>query len=421
MDRRTARELLTGCLDAALAAVEPERAVATKLVPAAVAGRTVVFGLGKAAPAMARGAALAFGSGHLDGIAVSNHRGRVPRGIKLMIGGHPIPNHHSLEAGRALLEAAASLTEEDLAVVLISGGGSALAEVPVAGVTITDLARTNGALLRSGADILQVNTVRRRLSRLKGGGLAAAIAPALVETLVISDVVGDSLETIASGPTVAASDLPGDALELVERLGIPALLPGAVLVALAQPPQPHGPPPQQSITVIAGGSVAAHAAAAEAHRRGFPATVVDTRLSGEASQAAGRVLDRSRVGISVFAGETTVTVVGDGVGGRNHEAALAAATLIEGHPGVFFLAAGTDGIDGMTDAAGAFADGTTVHRSRDLGLIASEALGRNDAGSFFAELGDQVTTGPTGTNVGDIWLVLRTDESGAVLSTHALE
>lgn len=407
MDRGTARELLTGCFAAAVAAVEPERAVAANLAPGPVPGRIVVFALGKAAPAMVRGAALALGPGPLEGIAVSNRGDEVPPAIKLMIGGHPHPDQGSLEAGHALLEAAAALTEEDLAVVLISGGGSAVAEVPVVGVAIADLARANEVLLRSGADILQTNVIRRRLSRLKGGGLAAAIAPARVETLMISDVVGDSFEAIASGPTIAPADPTGAALEVVDRLGVKALLPEAVLVALADPPPALGPLPQQDIKVIAAGSVAAHAAAAEAQRRGFPATVVDTRLTGEASQAAAEALARSRGSISVFAGETTVTVVGDGVGGRNHEAALAAATLLEGHRDVFFLAAGTDGIDGMTDAAGAFADGTTVARARALGLSAAEFLDRNDAGTFFAEMGDQITTGPTGTNVGDIWLVLR--------------
>jgi len=408
MDRHDARELLTGCFDAALAAVDPEQAVAANLASRPVAGRTVVFALGKAAPAMARGAARALELETLEGIVVSNHEDLVPSGLKLRIGNHPIPGQPSLEAGEALLDLAASLDEDDLAVVLISGGGSALAEVPVPGVTIADLARTNEVLLRSGADIIDTNIVRRRLSCFKGGGLATAIAPAQVVTLVISDVVGDALGSIASGPTVAGTDADDAALEVIERFGVKASLPLAVVTALQQAPQDSGPVPQQQIKVVASGPVAAHAAAAEAQRRGFPATVMDTRIAGEASVTAGEVLSRSKGSVSVFAGETTVNVTGDGMGGRNHEAALAAAVIIDGDPQVFFLAAGTDGIDGMAEAAGAFVDGTTVTRARALGLDADESLERNDAGTFFAETGDRLVTGPTGTNVGDLWLVLRT-------------
>ncbi|MEA2002147.1 MAG: DUF4147 domain-containing protein, partial [Actinomycetota bacterium] len=371
--------------------------------------RTVVFALGKAALAMSWGAATALGTERLEGLVVSNYEDRVPEGTKLMIGSHPIPDQSSIEAGEALLDLAASLDEEDLAIVLISGGGSALAEVPVPDVTVADLAVTNEVLLRSGADILETNVVRRRLSRLKGGGLAAAIAPAPMVALVVSDVVGDSLVAIASGPTIAATDAEGAAWEVIDRFGVRNLLPESVVAALQQTPQPLGPMPQQEIKVIASGPVAAHAAAAEAQRRGFPATVVDTRIAGEALVTAGEVLSRSKGSVSVFAGETTVSVTGDGIGGRNHEAALAAATIIDGNPHVYFLAAGTDGIDGMAQAAGAFVDGTTVTRARALGLDAAEALERNDSGTFFGEMGDQLITGPTGTNVGDLWLVLRTN------------
>ena len=166
---------------------------------------------------------------------------------------------------------------------------------------------------------------------------------------------------------------------------------------------------RQNIRLVATGSVAAHAAAARAEELGYPATVVDTRLEGDAAAAASEVLARATATVSVFAGETTVHVTGGGRGGRNQEAALVAATLIDGRSDVFFLAAGTDGIDGTTSAAGAIVDGTTLTRSRALGLSASGALDDNDSGSFFERLGDQITTGPTGTNVGDLWLVLRTN------------
>jgi hydroxypyruvate reductase len=409
MDRRAARRLLLSCFEAALAAVDPERAVASSLSPQDVRGELVVLALGKAAPAMTRGAAQALGLEELNGVAVSNHPDDVPPGIELIIGGHPVPNERSYEAGRALLHEAHRLGQGDLAVVLISGGGSALAEVPVPGIEIADIAHTSLLLLRSGADIYQTNVVRRRLSQFKGGRLAEAIAPARLVTLVISDVVGDLAGVVASGPTIATTDEPGDALEVVRQLGIDGQLPEPVVAALVSPPHQISTRIFQELEVIAGGGLAAHAAADAAEERGYPATIVDTRLVGDAAVAAGEALERSRGSISVFAGETTVNVTGAGIGGRNHEAALVAATLIEGRSNVFFLAAGTDGIDGTTAAAGAIVDGTTLARSRALGLDAVEALDQNDSGTFFAELGDHIVTGPTGTNVGDIWLVLRTD------------
>ena len=407
MDRRFARELLLHCFAAGLAAVDPEQAVTANLRPRSVAGRLVVFAFGKGAPAMTRGAARALGGDRLEGIAVSNHRGAVPPGVELFLSSHPIPDGRSIKAGAALLALAASLTAEDHAVVLVSGGGSALVELPVAPVTIEDLAHTNELLLRSGADIDQINMVRRRLSRLKGGGLARAIAPATAETLAVSDVIGDDPATIASGPTVAVTDAADAALQVAHSLGIAARLPSAVLAVLEAPLPALPAIAAGTYRIVASGSTAAHAAAAAAQERGYPAVVVDTRLSGEAADAGGEVLARSPGSVSVFAGETTVTVHGDGIGGRNHEAALTVATLISGRSDTFFLAAGTDGIDGGCDAAGAFVDGTTLHRARALGLDAADSLERNDSGTFFAALSDQIVTGPTGTNVGDLWMVLR--------------
>lgn len=407
MDRHVARDLLLHCYQAGVAAVDPERAVAERLDRYSGEERLVVFAIGKAAPAMVRGAARALGVTDLRGIAVSNHHEPVPTGIDLMISSHPLPDKRSVEAGVALLSLAASLSDDDHALVLISGGGSALAEVPVAGVTIADLAATNEVLLRSGADIGQMNVIRRRLSLLKGGGLLRAIAPATVDTLAISDVVGDDPATIASGPTVPSDDDPAAAWQIVRSLQIDGLLPADVVDALQAAPQPVAPAAGGKYRIVASGPMAAHAAAAAAEQRGYPAVVMDTRLQGEASTAAGEVLERSSASVSVFAGETTVTLQGAGIGGRNHEAALTAATLISGRSNIFFLAAGTDGIDGTAGAAGAVVDGTTVHRARAMGLDASASLDDNDSGSFFADLGDQIVTGHTGTNVGDLWLVLR--------------
>ncbi len=411
MDNVAARHLLLACFEAALGAVDPEKAVATsnalsELGP--VAGRVVVLALGKAAPAMARGAEQALGIDGLSGLVVTNHQDDVPKGMELIVAGHPVPDRRSFAAGAALLETARELQADDVAIVLISGGGSALAEVPVSGLTLSDIAATNESLLRSGADIVATNTVRRRLSQLKGGRLAAAIAPARLITLAISDVVGDGPAAIASGPTVVSGDDAGAAIAAVERLGIAGDLPSSVLAVLGADADPPPVPPRQDFTIVAGGATAAHAAALIAEEAGVAAAVVDTQLTGEAAEAGGEVLHRSGKGLSVFAGETTVTVTGDGIGGRNHEAALAVATLIESQDGVWFLAAGTDGIDGTADAAGAIVDGGTIARSRTAGLNAGLALEISDSGTFFRELGERIVTGPTGTNVGDIWLVLRT-------------
>lgn len=405
MNRDDAYLLLRGCFAAGLEAVDPERCVAQHLDPATVGLEPTVLAVGKAAPAMARGAARALGADHLDGVVVSNHTAEIPAGLQLILGDHPVPGEGSLVAGRALLSAAARLGEGDTALVLISGGGSALAEVPIAGLTLEDIAATNDVLLRCGADIEQTNAIRRRLSALKAGGLAAAIAPGRLVTLVMSDVVGDSLQTIASGPTVASGDSNDLARNVAAALDIIDELPAAVVRVLGEVGRSPFPSPSQEIKVVASGSVAAHAAAAAAQARGFPAVVVDTRLVGDAALAAGEALDRRRGSVSVYAGETTVDVRGDGIGGRNQEAALVAATLLEGRADLFFLAAGTDGIDGTTNAAGAIVDGTTVHRARARGLSAPAALANNDSGTFFATLGDQIVTGPTGTNVGDVWIV----------------
>lgn len=407
MDLKAARDVLLSCFTAAVRAVDPEAAVAQALDPIVTPGRVVVFALGKAAPAMTRGAARALGVDRLDGLAVSNHRDTVPHGIELRLGSHPVPAQSSIDAGVALLDLAATLTADDVAIVLISGGGSALAEVPVPGLSLADFVSTNELLLRSGADIVQTNTVRRRLSLLKGGGLAAAIAPARLVTLLVSDVIGDMPAVIASGPTVDTQDSPDAAHDTIIELGLQDSLPADVMAVVRSAPRRRLPPPSQSLKIVASGAVAAHAAASEAERLGLQVKVIDTRIAGDVAAAAGEVVQRSLAGVSVFAGETTVNVVGDGIGGRNQEGALVVATLIEGQPDVFLLAAGTDGIDGTTRAAGAIVDGSTVRRSQTAGYDVNDVLERNDSGTLFAAIGDQIVTGATGTNVGDIWLVLR--------------
>ena len=373
----------------------------------------MVFAVGKAAPAMTRGVAQALGKQELEGIVVANRNDVVPDGVDFRVSAHPIPDARSVAAGEAMLTLAASLTADDRAIVLISGGGSALAEVPVSGVSLADITATTRLLLRSGADIGQINTVRRRLSQFKGGGLLRALSPAGVETLAVSDVVGNDPSTIASGPTVLHHDPPEAATEVVAALDLAGRIPQAVDAALRRDP---GPPPkvssQSSFRIVAGGGEAASAAAASAAAAGWPSRVVDAELTGEAATRARAAVEAAAPGVSVYAGETTVTVRGSGTGGRNHEAALAAALAIDDADDRHFLAAGTDGIDGTTKAAGAIADGTTIRRSRAAGFAPEAVLENNDSGTLFEALGDQIVTGHTDTNVGDLWIVLRTDPTG---------
>ena len=263
---------------------------------------------------------------------------------------------------------AAGATADDLVVCLVSGGGSAILEAPAAGVGLDDLIATNEALLTSGADIVEFNTVRKHLSRVKGGRLAAAAGEAALLTLVLSDVVGDPLDVIASGPTVPDPTTYRDALRIVGDRGLRDVLPAAVLGHLEAgrageiadtPSHRH---PRSHVSIVGNGRVAAEAAAAAAVGKGLAAEIVTTDLTGEARLVATDLVARDGRGLEIFAGETTVTVTGAGTGGRNQEGALAAAIAIDGRSDVMFLAAGTDGIDGPTPAAGAVVDGTTVSR-----------------------------------------------------------
>ena len=417
------RAALSGIFDDAVAAVDPARSVrdrfdldGTRLscgefeYDLAGGGRIVVLAFGKAAPAMVSGLAEVLGADRLAGIAVGVASAVCP--LPVVVGGHPEPNTASVGGGRRVLQLASNAGPDDLVVCLVSGGGSALLEVPAGSLSVDDLAATTRLLLRSGADIEAVNTVRKHLSVVKGGRLAAAASRARLLTLILSDVVGDPLDAIASGPTVPDPTTYGDALEVIERFHLLDRIPPAVLHHLSAglsgeiPETPTEPHPRSAVRVIGSGSIAAEAAVAASNRRGLRAEIVTTMLEGEAREAAldAIAIRRPGVDVLVFAGETTVTVTGDGIGGRNQEAALAAAIAIEG-TGTTFLAAGTDGIDGPTEAAGAIVEGTTTRRGAALGLDAHADLARNDANRYLGAVGDLIITGPTGTNVADLWLV----------------
>lgn len=393
---------LLGLLGHGLSVVDPETAVARALTKNELAGQEVtVVAVGKASPAMARGAAAALGDRVRHWLVVSDHAEPVPAGAELLVTAHPIPDLSSLEAGRRLLETVR--TPADHIVFLVSGGGSALAELPHPGIGLEDLARVYDLLLREGVAIEDANVIRSHLSALKGGKLAAAAAAPLT-TVVLSDV-GPRLDLVASGPSIPSSSRPADARTVLDRLGLVERLPHAARAVLeddADPPRGRG-----RVISAGDGEAAATAVAAAGGKLGIPVSVVTTSLDGEAAETARwalRAVGRGEVG--VMAGETTVTVRGSGRGGRNQEAALSAAMAMEEGTDVF-VTLGTDGIDGPTDAAGAYVDGATAGRIRAAGSDPVAALANNDSHSALDAAAALIRTGPTGINVADLWLIDR--------------
>jgi hydroxypyruvate reductase len=398
-------------------------------------GRLVVVSVGKAAAAMARAAEKALGSRIDDAIAVANAPAARPLHTRLLVAGHPLPDERGLTAARAVESLVRPLATGDTLVVLLSGGASALLPAPVEGVSLADKAAVTSELMRSGAGISELNAVRKHLSRLKGGGLARVAAPARVHTLVLSDVVGDDLSTIASGPTVPDPTTYRDALDVLQRRALLSVIPASVRAHLekgARGQVPETPKDgdyafrRSTVRVVGSNALSVEAAAAEARRRGFRPVVLTTRLEGEAREA-GRVLvsvlrecvEAGRPAAPpvclLAGGETTVTVRGKGRGGRNQELVAAAARPLAALPvGAVVASLATDGVDGASDAAGGVADRTTLARAERLGLAPPEAfLDENDSWSFLAPLGDLIQTGPTGTNVVDLVVLLAARRSGS--------
>ena len=351
-----------------------------------------------------------------------------PGGVEFFAGGHPVPTPGSLAAGRRALDIAGATGAGDLLVVLLSGGASALLEYPADGVSLDDLRATTTRLLRAGADISALNAVRKHLSRLKGGRLASAAAGCTL-ALAVSDVVGDDLAVIASGPTVADPTTYADALAVLDRFGGTDGFPRAVVEALreglrgARPETPKAGSAHLSRTttrIVGAQRDALEGAAREASARGYRVIVEPGAVTGEARLAARSLMDRILMHAAgpgprtclLSGGETTVTVTGPGKGGRNQELALALAVPLAGLRTPFVVASvGTDGVDGPTDAAGAIVDNTTLDRASAAGLGAPESfLHDNNAYAFFRALGDLVMTGPTGTNVGDVQVVMTLGE-----------
>lgn len=387
--------------------------------------RVFVVGFGKASGAMGQAVEEVLGDRIESGwISVKYGHGAPLRKIHLHEAGHPLPDDNSLLGARRILELLDQTGTDDLVICLISGGGSAILELPVAGVSLEDLRTLTDVLLRSGATINQVNTLRKHISQVKGGQLARRSRAPIV-SLILSDVIGSPLDTIASGPTAPDATTFADALRIVEQRGVRAQLPASIVRHLERGGREIPDTPKVGDTafervqnvVIADNSIACEAALRAARDRGFNALLLSTYVQGEAREVA-KVLAAiakeiaasehpvARPACVVAGGETTVTVRGDGKGGRNQELALAAAIELADMEDVLILSAGTDGTDGPTDAAGAIADGSTLKRAAEKGLDARLFLARNDAYHLFEPLGDLITTGPTNTNVNDVMLVL---------------
>jgi len=345
--------------------------------------------------------------------------------VELNEAGHPIPDAAGVEGARRMADLLRQAGPDDLVISLISGGGSALMTLPVEGVSLADMEQLTDALLRCGATIIEFNTVRKHLSQIKGGNLARLAYPATLATLILSDVVGNPLDTIASGPTVPDTTTFTDAYGVLSRFELLDAVPAAIIQHLrrgvageiTETPKAGDPVFEDTCNLVIGSNaVAARAAVDKAEGLGYNALLLSTFVEGEAREVAKvltaiarEIADSGhpvpRPACVVAGGETTVTVQGQGKGGRNQELALAAAIALQDQPGVAIVTLATDGTDGPTDAAGALADGTTVERAQGLGLDPVRYLAENDAYPFFQTLGDLLVTGPTNTNVNDLIFV----------------
>jgi glycerate 2-kinase len=413
-----ARAALRAVFDAAVAAADPRLTLAGHL-PEKPRGRCIVVGAGKASALMAAALEAAWPDVPLSGLVVTRYGHAVPTArITIMEAAHPVPDAKSEIAARRILEMVAGLTADDLVIALISGGGSALMALPAEGLTLGDKQAVNRALLASGAAIGDMNAVRKHLSAIKGGRLAAAAWPARVVTLAISDVPGDDLGTIASGPTVPDATTLAEVAAIITRTGIivsPAV--AAVLARGEETPKPGAFPVDARL--IATPMMALRAAAIAAQAAGLRPIILGDALEGESREMGFAMAGIARSvqahgepaagpAVLLSGGETTVTIGGGsaGRGGRNTEFLLGLAVALGGAPGIWALAGDTDGIDGSEDAAGAVVTPNTLSRARALGLDPRGVLAGHDSYSLFAALGDLVVTGPTLTNVNDIRAVL---------------
>ncbi len=442
MNRVQLREIARRIWEAALDRVRPLRLIDTAIEvdgsSLAVMGRRYALGpssrlrllaIGKAADAFGRAIAARLGSRLTDGLIITKEGHATyppPARVEVIEAGHPLPDARSVEAGDRIRTFLAGDRPEDLVLLVLTGGASALATLPRPPLTVDDLRELTNLLLRAGATIHELNTVRKHLDLVKGGGLLQLAVPARIEALLLSDVVGDSPSTIASGPVVPDPTTFADALEVLARRGLSDRVPQRVRDVLErglgglepETLKPDDPLAKLATTsILANGKLAIEAAAQCAAELGYTPFIIATDMEGEARDVgramAARVCEIATTAkpiappaVLLWGGETTVTVRGSGRGGRNQEVALAAARVLDGVEGVCLASIGTDGTDGPTDAAGGIVDGETALRARALGLDLAAALERNDSYSALDALGALIRTGPTGTHVNDLGLAL---------------
>jgi hydroxypyruvate reductase/glycerate 2-kinase len=442
MKMNTHRDTVIEIFHAALQSADPYKAVVLhrdkifSLYIKQNCSRLYVVGFGKAAIPMVKAVTDSAGEIISGGIAITLY-GQIKQveqidTIKIYEAGHPLPDENGLRATAEIKKLLYNLDDRTLVVCLISGGGSALLVSPCAGVTLKEKHKITNLLLKAGADIYELNTVRKHISDVKGGKLAERAYPAQVLSLILSDVIHDRLDVIASGPTSPDRSTYSDALKVIEKYNLKNKMPASIMKVLsegllgllAETPKEGNPVFEKVNNIIIGSNkTAIEAAAAKAIQFGFDTTVISAEIQGEASDA-GRWLARQAIEVVerkklestkdaqkrplclISGGETTVTVTGKGLGGRNTELALAFALEIEGRNGITFLSAGTDGTDGPTNAAGAIVDGQTVGKAKSIGANPEQYLQNNDSYNFFKRVNDLFITGLTGTNVMDLQIVL---------------
>lgn len=413
------KAFLRSLFDAAVAAAQPDKTIASFL-PKPPRGRTIVIGAGKASAEMAR-ALEAHWTSPLSGLVVTRygHRAKTEH-IEILEASHPVPDQAGADAARRMKEMVSELGADDLVIALISGGGSALLPMPFEGLSLSDKQAVNKALLKSGATISEMNCVRRHLSGIKGGRLAAACAPAKVVTLAISDVPGDAPGDIASGPTVPDPTTCADALGIIKKyaIDVPAMVRELLESGESETPKPDdGELSQNEFHLIAAPQASLEAAAEIAREAGITAHILGDSLEGEsrdmgvvlagiARQVVTRKQPFATPCVLLSGGETTVTVRGEGRGGRNVEFLLSLAIALQGNPKVHAIAGDTDGVDGAEEIAGAYVGPSTLERALKQGINPSERLAENDGHGFFEALCDSIVTGPTLTNVNDFRAIL---------------
>jgi len=442
MKTDTHRDQIVKIFYAALQSADPYKAVALhtdtiySLYENKSCSRLYVIGFGKAAIPMARAAAENTGEIINGGIVITTY-GQIKQAdtidtIKIYEAGHPLPDANGVRATAEIEKLVRNLDDQTLVVCLISGGGSALLVSPYAGITLAEKQTATNLFLKAGADIYELNTLRKHISDVKGGRLAGIVYPAHIISLILSDVIGDRLDVIASGPTSPDRTTYSDALKVIEKYELTEKMPASVMKVLnrgsqgllAETPKEGNPVFEKVENIIIGSNKnAIETAMTKATRFGFDTTVISTEIQGEARDAGRRLArqaieaakrrkegskagDEKRPVCLISGGETTVTVTGKGRGGRNTELALAFAKEIEGRDDITFLSAGTDGADGPTDAAGAIVDGQTVAKAKTIGIDPEQYLRNNDSYNFFKRIADLFITGMTGTNVMDIQITL---------------